>query len=68
MLDNGWVGDIQLALFSMCHGPIPRLLREYTPSVESTIVPSKSESIPSKVTVCAGAEKDSIAEGDMAGW
>lgn len=39
--------------------------KDHTPSVESTIVPSKSESTPSKVKVCAGAEKDSAA--DMAG-
>lgn len=34
---------------------------ETVPSVESTIVPSKSERTPSNVWTCGGAEKDPVA-------
>lgn len=44
-----------------------RLWERYAPSVESTIVPSKSESTPSNECTCGGAEKVPVAEGDMAG-
>lgn len=39
----------------------------HIPSVESTIVPSKSESTPSKVRTSAGAEKDPAAVEDIVG-
>lgn len=48
----------QLSILS--HG-IRIARRASVPSVESIIVPSKSESTPSKVTTSAGAEKDPAA-------
>lgn len=52
---------------SMLSHAIRRAREDNIPSVESTIVPSKSESTPSKVRTSAGAEKDPAAVEVMVG-